>query len=247
MIFNCLTIFPEMFLGFRGTSLCEKAISKQLIEVNTVNFRDFTEDKHNRVDDYPFGGGAGMLLMPQPLFSCFEALETKYAQKRTRNIYMSPAGQTLTQQKAEELSGFEVVNILCGHYEGVDQRVLDHLIDEEISIGDYVLTGGELPAMVLMDCVMRYVPGVLSNDESVSEESFSEGLLEYPQYTRPSSFRGMDVPEVLLSGHHKNIAAWNREEALKKTFERRPDLLEKAELTKRDKKLLSKLKNNLDI
>ena len=138
MIFNCLTIFPEMFLGFRGTSLCEKAISKQLIEVNTVNFRDFTEDKHNRVDDYPFGGGAGMLLMPQPLFSCFEALETKYAQKRTRNIYMSPAGQTLTQQKAEELSGFEVVNILCGHYEGVDQRVLDHLIDEEISIGDYV-------------------------------------------------------------------------------------------------------------
>ena len=154
MIFNCLTIFPEMFLGFRGTSLCEKAISKQLIEVNTVNFRDFTEDKHNRVDDYPFGGGAGMLLMPQPLFSCFEALGTKYAQKRTRNVYMSPAGRTLTQQKAEELSGFEVVNILCGHYEGVDQRVLDHLIDEEISIGDYVLTGGELPAMVLMDCVM---------------------------------------------------------------------------------------------
>ncbi len=241
MIFNCLTIFPEMFEGFTGTSLCEKAIQRELIEINTVNFRDFTEDKHNRVDDYPFGGGAGMLLMPQPLFSSFEALAERYADKRARNLYMSPAGKPLTQQKAQELSEYEVLNILCGHYEGVDQRVLDHLIEEEISIGDYVLTGGELPAMVLMDCVMRYVPGVLSNDESVGEESFSEYLLEYPQYTRPSNFRGMVVPEVLLSGHHKNIAAWKREQSLKKTFFCRPDLLEKAELTKQDRKILEEL------
>ena len=183
-----------------------------------------------------------MLLMPQPLFSCFSALGEQYAGKKTRNVYMSPAGCVLTQEKAAEFSGYEVVNILCGHYEGVDQRVLDHLIDEEISIGDYVLTGGELPAMVLMDCVMRYVPGVLSNDESLSEESFSGGLLEYPQYTRPSSFQGMDVPEVLLSGHHKNIAAWQREQALLKTLVCRPELLEKAELTKEDLKTLERLK-----
>ncbi len=242
MIFNCLTIFPELFSAFTGTSLCEKAIGKGLIQVNPVNFRDYTEDKHNRVDDYPFGGGAGMLLMPQPLFSCFAALNERHAGKKIRNIYMSPAGERLTQEKAQALSGFEVLNILCGHYEGVDQRVLDHLIDEEISIGDYVLTGGELPAMVLMDCVMRYVPGVLSNDESVAEESFSNGLLEYPQYTRPSSYEGMDVPEVLLSGHHKNITAWQREQALKRTLMRRPELIDRLELTKEDIKILDQLK-----
>ena len=155
---------------------------------------------------------------------------------------MSPAGQVLTQQKAADLAGYEVLNVLCGHYEGVDQRVLDHLIDEEISIGDYVLTGGELPAMVLIDCVMRYIPGVLSNGDSLAEESFSGGLLEYPQYTRPASFRGMDVPEILLSGHHKNIAAWQRERALAKTLACRPELLEQAELTAEDRKILEHLK-----
>ena len=242
MIFNCLTIFPEMFAGFTGTSLCEKAIQKGLIEVNPVNFRDYTEDRHNRVDAYPFGGGAGMLLAPQPLFSCFEALDRKYEGKKTHSVYMSPAGQVLTQQKAADLAGYEVLNVLCGHYEGVDQRVLDHLIDEEISIGDYVLTGGELPAMVLIDCVMRYIPGVLSNGDSLAEESFSGGLLEYPQYTRPASFRGMDVPEILLSGHHKNIAAWQRERALAKTLACRPELLEQAELTAEDRKILEQLK-----
>lgn len=242
MIFNCLTIFPEMFSAFTGTSLCEKAIAKGLIEINAVNFRDYTEDRHNRVDAYPFGGGAGMLLMPQPLFRCFAALNEKHAARKVRNIYMSPAGKVFTQKKAAEFSGYEVLNILCGHYEGVDQRVLDHLIDEEISIGDYVLTGGELPAMVLMDCVMRYVPGVLSNAESLSEESFSGGLLEYPQYTRPSSFQGMEVPEVLLSGHHKNIAAWQREQALLKTLLCRPELLKSAELSKEDLEILDRLK-----
>lgn len=242
MIFNCLTIFPEMLSAFTNTSLCEKAIQKGIIEVNPVNFRDYTEDKHNRVDDYPFGGGAGMLLMPQPLFSCFSALAKRNIGKKVRNIYMSPTGTVLTQKKAEDLSQYEVINLLCGHYEGVDQRVLDELIDEEVSIGDYILTGGELPAMVLMDCVMRYVPGVLSNDESIAEESFVNGLLEYPQYTRPSSYEGMDVPEVLLSGHHRNIAAWQREQALKRTIERRPELLEKFDFTKEDIKILNKIK-----
>ena len=183
-----------------------------------------------------------MLLMPQPLFSCFAALNEKHTGQNVRNIYMSPAGKVFTQEKAAEFAEYEVLNILCGHYEGVDQRVLDHLIDEEVSIGNYVLTGGELPAMVLMDCIMRYVPGVLSNDESLSEESFSGGLLEYPQYTRPSSFQGMEVPEVLLSGHHKNIAAWQREQALLKTLLCRPELLESAELSREDLEILERLK-----
>ncbi|WP_330384468.1 tRNA (guanosine(37)-N1)-methyltransferase TrmD [Christensenella timonensis] len=243
MTFNCLTIFPEMFSAFTGTSLCEKAITKQLVEIGMVNIRDYTEDKHNRVDDYPFGGGAGMLFMPQPLFDSFDMLEKKYAGKRCLNVYMSPAGKTLTQEAARRFAGYDVLNILCGHYEGVDQRVLDHCIDEEVSIGDYVLTGGELPAMVLMDCVMRYVPGVLSNDESVSEESFSGNLLEYPQYTRPSSFRGLEVPEVLLSGHHKNIAAWQRQQALLKTLRERPELLQQAELSDSDRAFLEKSQN----
>ncbi|MEG1859471.1 MAG: tRNA (guanosine(37)-N1)-methyltransferase TrmD, partial [Christensenellaceae bacterium] len=164
MIFNCLTIFPEMFTSFTGTSLCEKAIHKDLFQVNTINFRDYTTDKHRRVDDYPFGGGAGMLLMAQPLFDCFEDL--KYEDKKCLNIYMSPAGKKLDQQMAQELSQYDVLNILCGHYEGVDQRVLDCCIDREVSIGDYVLTGGELPAMILIDCVSRYIPEVLSNDQS---------------------------------------------------------------------------------
>lgn len=242
MIFNCLTIFPEMFSSFTQTSLLAKAIEKNVIAVNMVNFRDYTEDKHRRVDDYPFGGGAGMLLTPQPLFSCFEAVRQQYAGKRQRNIYLSPAGSLLTQQTAQRLCGdYDVLNLLCGHYEGVDQRVLDNLIDEEISIGDYVLTGGELPAMVLMDCVMRYVPEFLSNEDSVASESFHTGLLEYPQYTRPQDFRGMTVPEVLLSGHHKNIEQWQREQSLIKTAKYRPDLLQEIVLTKAEADLVEKI------
>ncbi len=241
MIFNCLTIFPEMFDSFTDTSLLCKAIDKGIVQVNPINFRDYTEDKHRRVDDYPFGGGAGMLLTPQPLFSCFEAVMAKHEGKRQRNIYLSPSGSVLSQDIARRLQqDYDVLNLLCGHYEGVDQRVLSSLIDEEISIGDYILTGGELPAMVLMDCVMRYVPGFLSNDESVATESFDGGLLEYPQYTRPQEFRGMGVPEVLLSGHHKNIEQWKREQSLLKTARLRPDLLQKAELSEKESEMLAK-------
>lgn len=243
MIFNCLTLFPDLFSGFKAESLCGKAIEKELIEVNTVNFREYTTDKHRRVDDYPFGGGAGMLLTPQPLFDCFDALEQQYSGKKSINLYMSPTGEVLNHNIALEIAEFEVVNILCGHYEGVDQRVLDHCIHRELSIGDYVLMGGELPAMVLMDCVMRFVPGVLSNEQSAHTESFSDGLLEYPQYTRPQEFRGMSVPEVLLSGHHKNIEAWQREQSLLKTLKRRPELLEKAQLSEKEENFIRKMKD----
>lgn len=241
MIFNCLTIFPEMFQSFTDTSLLCKAIEKGIVEVNAINFRDYTEDKHRRVDDYPFGGGAGMLLTPQPLFSCFEDITERHRGERQRNIYLSPSGTVLSQSSAKRLcEDYDVLNLLCGHYEGVDQRVLDCLIDEEISIGDYILTGGELPAMVLMDCVMRYVPGFLSNDESVATESFDGGLLEYPQYTRPQEFRGMGVPEVLLSGHHKNIEQWRREQSLAKTSRLRPDLLAGIELSPSERDIITK-------
>ncbi len=242
MIFNCLTIFPEMFRSFTGASLAQKAIEKGLITVDPIDFRAYTQDRHNRVDDYPFGGGAGMLLMAQPLFDCFDDMNRRFEGRKTRNIYMGPAGKTLTQELALELyRRYDVLNILCGHYEGVDQRVLDTYIEDEISIGDYVLTGGELPAMVLIDCVMRYIPGVLSNDESVTTESFEGNLLEYPQYTRPQEFRGLTVPEVLLSGHHKNIEQWKREQSIEKTYRMRPDLLKKAELSKKDQEILGKI------
>lgn len=225
--FNVLTIFPEMFDGFINSSICARAIGAHYLDINLYNFRDYTLDKHRRVDDYPFGGGAGMLIAPQPVFDCFSDIHSKSTDKREINIYMSPSGRVLDMPLAKRLAKYDKINILCGHYEGVDQRIIDELIDEEVSIGDYVLTGGELPAMVLMDCVMRHISGVLGNDESISEESFSENLLEYPQYTRPADFRGLKVPEVLLSGHHANIKKWQRDMAIKKTTQVRPDLLNK--------------------
>lgn len=222
--FNVLTIFPEMFKDFIGSSICAKAIARGDMSVNLYNFRDYTQDKHNRVDDYPFGGGAGMLIMPQPVFDCFDDVLKSCSKKRI-NIYMSPCGVGLSSSLAEQLAKYESVNILCGHYEGVDQRIIDTYIDIEVSIGDYVLTGGELPAMVLIDAVSRYVPGVLGNSESANDESFSDGLLEYPQYTRPSEFRGMKAPEILLSGHHANIKKWQKAKSIEKTMRLRPDLL----------------------
>jgi len=223
--FNVLTLFPEMFASFTDTSIAARAINAGHISVATHDFREYTLDKHRRVDDYPFGGGAGMLIAPQSVFDCFDAVEKPLEGQKYINIYMSPSGKPLTTEMAKELADYDAVNILCGHYEGVDQRIIDAKIDMEISIGDYVLTGGELPAMVLMDAVMRHVPGVLGNSESTGEESFSDGLLEYPQYTRPADFRGMKVPEVLLSGHHANIKKWQHEMALEKTKRVRPDLL----------------------
>lgn len=226
--FNILTLFPEMFASFTDTSICARAISSSLISVNLWNFRDYTLDKHRRVDDYPFGGGAGMLIAPQSVFDCFNAISEQNSDKKSINIYMSPAGKTLSPALSKELSEYECVNILCGHYEGVDQRIIDELIDLEVSIGDYVLTGGELPSMVLMDCVMRNIPGVLGNELSAQDESFSgSGLLEYPQYTRPADFRGLKVPDVLLSGHHANIQEWQHKKSIEKTIKNRPDLYEK--------------------
>ncbi len=221
MKFDVLTLFPEMFETI-NQSILGKAIEKELIEVNLINIRDFSNDKHKKVDDTPYGGGAGMVMMPDVVYDAYKSIDTKNA----KVIYMSPQGKQLNQQKVEELSKENHLIILCGHYEGVDQRVIDKIVDEEISIGDYVLTGGEIPAMVLIDSVSRYIEGVLKK-ESIKEESFSNGLLEYPQYTRPEVFLGEKVPEVLLSGNHEKIDKWRKEKSIQITKQKRPDLIEK--------------------
>ena len=219
MKFDVLTLFPEMFEPL-NSSIIGRAIEKNLIQINLINIRDFSKDKHKKVDDTPYGGGAGMVMMPDVVYDAYKSVEDKNA----KVIYMSPQGKKLTQKKVEELAKKEHLIILCGHYEGIDQRVIDKIVDEEISIGDYVLTGGEIPAMVLIDSVSRYNSGVIA-EESREEESFANGLLEYPQYTRPEVFEGVKVPEVLLSGHHANIEKWRKEKALEITKLKRPDLL----------------------
>lgn len=219
MKFDILTLFPEMFEGTKY-SIIGKAIEKDLININLVNIRDFSKDKHKKVDDTPYGGGAGMVLKPDVVYDAYSSIKID----NSKVIYLSPKGKTLNQEKVKELAKEDHIILLCGHYEGIDQRVLDEIVDEEISIGDYVLTGGEIPAMVLIDSVSRYVKGVINN-ESVEEESFSNGLLEYPQYTRPEIFLDKKVPEVLLSGHHENIKRWREKESLKITKQNRPDLL----------------------
>ncbi len=222
MRIDILTLFPEMFSAL-NESILGRAQKQGKVEINVVNIRDYTEDKHLKCDDYPFGGGAGMVMMPQPIGSAIEAVDPDH---KARRIYLSPKGETLVQQKVFSLLSYERLVLLCGHYEGVDQRVIDLFIDEEISIGDYVLTGGELPAMVLCDCVCRYVDGVISTS-SLVDESFSDNLLEYPQYTRPKEYKGMCVPEVLSSGDHAKVDEWRRREAMKLTKEKRPDLLKR--------------------
>ncbi len=222
MKFDVLTLFPEMFETLKE-SIIGKALERKIIEINTINIRDFSKNKHKKVDDTPYGGGAGMVMMPDVVYDSYMSIPHK---ENAKVIYLSPKGKVLNQQKVEELSKQEHLILLCGHYEGIDQRVLDEIVDEEISIGDYVLTGGELPAMVLIDSVSRYVEGVL-NKESVSEESFTNGLLEYPQYTRPEVFLNKKVPEILLSGHHENIKKWRREQSLEITKQKRPELLKK--------------------
>ncbi len=221
MKFDVLTLFPDMFSSL-GESIIGRARENKLIEINLINIRDFSKDKHKKVDDTPYGGGAGMVIRPDVVYDAYNSIKNKDA----KVIYMSPKGKVLNQEKVKQLSNQKHLIIICGHYEGIDQRVLDEIVDEEISIGDYVLTGGELPAMVLIDSVSRYVKGVL-NDESTSEESFSNNLLEYPQYTRPEEFRGKKVPEVLISGHHENIKKWREEKSIEITRNNRPDLLEK--------------------
>ena len=219
MKFDVLTIFPEMFECL-NQSVIGRALEKELIDINLVNIRDFSNNKHKKVDDTPYGGGSGMVMMPDVVYRAFQSVRSDKA----KVIYMSPQGKTLDQKKVEDLAKQEHLIIICGHYEGIDQRVLDKIVDEEISIGDYVLTGGEIPAMVLIDSVSRYVKGVL-NEDSIKEESFSNGLLEYPQYTRPEEFEGEKVPEILLSGNHQNIDKWRKEKSLEITNKKRPDLL----------------------
>ncbi len=237
MTIDILTLFPDMCESVLSASVIGRARMANQVDIKCWHFREYSSDKHKRVDDAPFGGGMGMVIGCQPVADCFDAV-VAHRGVRPHFIYMSPKGKTLTQQRALELSRLPSVAILCGHYEGVDQRVLDTLIDEEISIGNYVLTGGELPAVVLCDTVVRLLPGVLSDDECFEEESHFAGLLEYPHYTRPADWNGLAVPEVLLSGHHANIIKWRREQSLLTTLNKRPELLETAEVSEKERKWL---------
>ena len=240
MRIDIATLFPEMCETVLNESILGRARRAGYIEFACHNIRGYTTDRHGRVDDYGYGGGKGMVMQPEPIQRCFTDVCAKLG-KKPHVIYMSPQGRVLTQQRCMELSRMDNLFILCGHYEGVDERVLTEMVDEEISIGDYVLTGGELPAMVMIDCISRLVPGVLNNDVSAEIESFHDNLLEYPQYTRPEVYQGMRVPEVLLSGHHKNIETWRRQQSIKRTLERRPDLLEEANLSKKERQYLAEL------
>lgn len=237
MKINIMTLFPEMCEAVLSESIIGRARKNGYIEIECFNIRDYTCDKHNRIDDAPYGGGTGMLMQAQPIFDCFKAVCEKSG-KKSRLIFMSPCGKVLTQEKVKELAFEDEITLLCGHYEGVDQRVIDSIVDEQISVGDYVLTGGELPALILADSVARMIDGVLPNAEAKELESHYNGLLEYPQYTRPFEWNGVKVPQVLLSGHHENIEKWRREQSLLTTLKYRPDMLEKARLSETDKKFL---------
>ena len=241
MHYHVLTLFPEMIQMGMETSITGRAIKNELLYLNAVNIREFANNKHNRVDDYPYGGGAGMVMQAEPIYRAYQFVEEQimkrkakevevsktqeYKGQKTRVVYLTPQGKVFQQKMAEELAQEEDVIFLCGHYEGIDERVLEEIVTDYVSIGDYVLTGGELPAMVMMDAIARLVPGVLNNDMSAQTESFSDNLLEHPQYTRPEDWRGKKVPEILLSGHHKKIAEWQKEQSIIRTRERRPDLL----------------------
>ena len=241
MNFHVLTLFPDMIRDGFQTSITGRAVEKGLLSLDTVNIRDFSVNKHNRVDDYPYGGGAGMVMQAEPVYLAYQSVAEKLP-KKPKVLYMSPQGKVFNQRMAEELAQEEEIVFLCGHYEGIDERVLEEIVDEEVSIGDYVLTGGELPALVIMDAVSRLVGGVLHNEDSAEFDSFHDNLLEYPQYSRPEVWRDKAVPPILMSGHHANVEKWRREQSLIRTLERRPDLLEKANHTKQDKKNLAKLK-----
>lgn len=241
MNIHVLSLFPDMFSGVFGASILKKAQEKNAVKLEVTDIRTFSGNKHNQVDDYPYGGGAGMVLKPEPMFSAVEAI---CAGKQPRIILMCPQGERFTQKKAEELSQEKELVFLCGHYEGYDERIRQHLVTDEISIGDFILTGGELGAMTVIDSVVRLLQGVLGQEDSHIQDSFSTGLLEHPHYTRPAEFRGMKVPDVLLSGNHAKIEQWREEQSLKRTFERRPDLLDLYPLTDKQKLYLEKLKNN---
>lgn len=235
-----LTLFPEMVEQGLNTSIIGRAVEKELIRIQAVNIRDYTRNKHKKVDDYPYGGGAGLVMQAEPVYLAYQAVE-KQTERKPRVLYMTPQGKPFTQKMAAELSMEEELVFLCGHYEGIDERVLEEIVTDQVSIGDYVLTGGELPAMVMIDAISRLVSGVLNNDLSAEVESFHDNLLEYPQYSRPEIWKDKRVPEILLSGHHANVEKWRREQSLKRTLEWRPDLLEDAVLTKADRKFLETL------
>ena len=240
MRFDIMTLFPEAVNAMMQSSILGRAQKKGLIEIHTHQIRDYTTNKQNQVDDYPYGGGAGMVMQPEPIDRAYEAV-TASMEKKPRVIYVTPQGKVFNQSMARELAQEENLVFLCGHYEGVDERILDKIVTDHVSIGDYVLTGGELPAMVMIDAISRMVPGVLTNDASGEIESFYDGLLEYPQYTRPVEYDGRRVPDILLSGHHVNVEKWRREQSLIRTRERRPDLIPTATLTEEDQKFLRKL------
>ena len=242
MQIDILTIFPEMFSGVLGQSMLLKAAEKSAVHYNVVNFREFADNKHSTVDDYPYGGGAGMVLKPQPIFDAVETLKRKAKSKKPRVILLCPQGERYEQRKAEELAKEDHLIFICGHYEGYDERIREHVVTDEISIGDYVLTGGELGAMVVVDSVVRLLPEVLGNQESHMKDSFSTGLLEHPHYTRPADFRGLKVPDVLISGNHKLIEEWRNKESLRRTLVRRPDLFEKMQLTAEQEEWLNEIK-----
>ena len=233
MNFHVLTLFPEMIEQGMHTSIIGRAIAGGYLSIDAINIRDYAFNKHQKVDDYPYGGGAGMLMQAEPVYLAYESVQKKLGY-RPRVVYLTPQGEVFHQTMAKELAKEKDLVFLCGHYEGIDERVLDEIVTDYVSIGDYVLTGGELPAMVMMDSISRMVPGVLSNQESGETESFAENLLEYPQYSRPEEWHGQKVPPVLLSGHHANIEAWRREQSILRTAKRRPDLLKKADLTNKE-------------
>lgn len=244
MQFYIMTLFPDMVMGGLKTSIIGRAIKNELLSIEAINIRDYAFNKHNSVDDYPYGGGAGMLMQAEPVYQCYKALEDRIG-KRPRVVYLSPQGQTFNQKMAEEFAEEEELVFLCGHYEGIDERVLEEIVTDYVSIGDYVLTGGELPAMIMVDAISRLVPGVLHNDVSAEFESFQDNLLEYPQYSRPETWHDKKVPEVLMSGHHANIEKWRREQSVIRTAKNRPDLLEKAELTDKERILAAQIQKEM--
>lgn len=245
MNYHILTLFPDMVRDGLNTSIIGRAVQKGILSIEAVNIRDYTKEKHGHVDDTPYGGGAGMVMQAAPVCDAYDALCERLG-KRPRVLYMTPQGRVFNQAIARELAREEDLVFLCGHYEGIDERALELIVTDELSIGDYVLTGGELPAMVMIDCISRLVPGVLGCDASAEIESFHDNLLEYPQYTRPEIYKDMRVPEVLLSGHHANIETWRRQQSIRRTLLRRPDLLEDAVLSKKEKKYLEELKAELE-
>lgn len=245
MRFDVLTLFPQMFEAVLGDSIISRAAKKGILQFDFINIRDFSTNKHRKTDDYPYSGGGGMLMTPQPVYDAYQSI-AKGLDYKPHTLFMSPQGSVFNQKKARELAEYDHLVILCGHYEGVDQRVLDLIVDEEISIGDFVLTGGEIPAMAVIDSVSRMLPGVLSAEENFMNESHFDGLLEYPQYTRPEEFMGMKIPEILLSGHHRNIEKWKREQSLAATLKKRPDMLKTAQLSKDDTEFLKNFDINLD-